>query len=73
MASHVSEYAEAYADGADMDIDERILQDSQYNMLEFAKKYFRGAQRKNGSVDYIIRETASSCAHSYIAELKENV
>ncbi|XP_016361399.1 unconventional myosin-XV-like [Sinocyclocheilus anshuiensis] len=48
VASPVSEYAEAYADSADMDIDERILQDSQYNMVEFAKRYFRGAQRKNG-------------------------
>uniref|UniRef100_A0A9J7WWJ1 Myosin XVAa n=1 Tax=Cyprinus carpio carpio TaxID=630221 RepID=A0A9J7WWJ1_CYPCA len=48
VASPVSEYAEAYADIAVMDIDERILQDSQYNMVEFAKKYFRGAQRKNG-------------------------
>ncbi|XP_067238478.1 unconventional myosin-XV isoform X1 [Chanodichthys erythropterus] len=48
VASPVSEYAEAYTDSADMDIDERILQDSQYNMVEFAKKYFRGAQRKNG-------------------------
>ncbi|KTF71391.1 hypothetical protein cypCar_00046637 [Cyprinus carpio] len=47
VASPVSEYAEAYTDSADMDIDERILQDSQYNMVEFAKKYFRGAQRKN--------------------------
>lgn len=61
MASSVSEYAEAYADRADMDIDERVLQDSQYNMVEFAKKYFRGAQRKNGSVDYITGETANSC------------
>uniref|UniRef100_A0A673K1D4 Unconventional myosin-XV-like n=1 Tax=Sinocyclocheilus rhinocerous TaxID=307959 RepID=A0A673K1D4_9TELE len=72
VASPVSEYAEAYTDSTDMDIDERILQDSQYNMVEFAKKYFRGAQRKNGSVDYIIREIVSSGSHSYIVELKEN-
>uniref|UniRef100_A0A671S2H3 Unconventional myosin-XV-like n=1 Tax=Sinocyclocheilus anshuiensis TaxID=1608454 RepID=A0A671S2H3_9TELE len=72
VASSVSEYAAAYTDSTDMDIDERILQDSQYNMVEFAKKYFRGAQRKNGSVDYIIRELVSSGSHSYIVELKEN-
>jgi len=54
VASPVSEYAEAFTDSADMDIDERIFQDSQYNMVEFAKKYFRGAQRNNGSVDYIM-------------------
>ncbi|XP_039542942.1 unconventional myosin-XV isoform X2 [Pimephales promelas] len=48
VASPVSEYAEAFTDSADMDIDERIFQDSQYNMVEFAKKYFRGAQRNNG-------------------------
>lgn len=48
VASPVSEYAEAFTDIADMDIDERIFQDSQYNMVEFAKKYFRGAQRNNG-------------------------
>uniref|UniRef100_A0A8C2G385 Myosin XVAa n=1 Tax=Cyprinus carpio TaxID=7962 RepID=A0A8C2G385_CYPCA len=73
VASPVSEYAEAYADIAVMDIDERILQDSQYNMVEFAKKYFRGAQRKNGSVDYIIRETASLCSHSYISPIQESL
>ncbi|KAJ8413507.1 hypothetical protein AAFF_G00080140 [Aldrovandia affinis] len=28
------------------EIDERMLQDSQYNLVEFAKKYFREAQRK---------------------------
>lgn len=73
MASPVSEYAEAYTDSADMDIDERILQDSQYNMVEFAKKYFRGAQRKKWSVDYAKREIVSSGSHSYIVKLKENV
>ncbi|TRY59058.1 hypothetical protein DNTS_008381 [Danionella cerebrum] len=48
VVSPVGEYTEAYADNGDIDIDERILQDSQYNMVEFAKKYFRGAQGKNG-------------------------
>ncbi|XP_073801014.1 unconventional myosin-XV isoform X2 [Danio rerio] len=52
VASPVSEYTEAYTDSTDMDIDERILQDVQYNMVEFAKKYFRGAQRKNGGDSY---------------------
>ncbi|XP_057203153.1 unconventional myosin-XV [Triplophysa rosa] len=48
VASPVSEYAESYTEGPELDIDERILQDSQYSMVEFAKKYFRGAQRING-------------------------
>ncbi|XP_055047421.2 unconventional myosin-XV [Misgurnus anguillicaudatus] len=47
VASPVSEYAESYTDAPELDIDERILQDSQYNIVEFAKKYFRGAQRKD--------------------------
>ncbi|XP_037391428.1 unconventional myosin-XV [Pygocentrus nattereri] len=46
VASPVSEYTEAHQDYSDMEIDERILHDSQYNMVEFAKKYFRDAQRK---------------------------
>ncbi|XP_036422587.1 unconventional myosin-XV isoform X1 [Colossoma macropomum] len=46
VASPVSEYTEAHQDYSNMEIDERILHDSQYNMLEFAKKYFRDAQRK---------------------------
>lgn len=62
VASPVSEYAEAYTDNTDMGIDERILLDSQYNMVEFAKKYFRGAQRQNGSVGYIMREIIISCS-----------
>uniref|UniRef100_W5MCF5 Myosin XVA n=1 Tax=Lepisosteus oculatus TaxID=7918 RepID=W5MCF5_LEPOC len=41
-----SEYAEAQGEYAAVEIDERILQDSQYTMVEFAKKYFREAQRK---------------------------
>ncbi|XP_066545291.1 unconventional myosin-XV [Amia ocellicauda] len=40
------EYIEAQGDYADVEIDDRILQDSQYNMVEFAKKYFREAQRR---------------------------
>ncbi|XP_051988166.1 unconventional myosin-XV-like [Xyrauchen texanus] len=50
VASPVSDYAEAYASSSDMDLDERILQNSQYNMGEFAKKYFRGALRKGGDL-----------------------
>ncbi|KAG7460008.1 hypothetical protein MATL_G00216600 [Megalops atlanticus] len=42
-----SEYTEAYSDYSNVEVDEMILQDSQYNMVEFAKKYFREAQRKN--------------------------
>lgn len=50
MASLVSDYTEAHTDYNNMEIDERILQDSQYNMVEFAKKYFREAHRKTRSV-----------------------
>ncbi|KAL7829701.1 hypothetical protein AOLI_G00305860 [Acnodon oligacanthus] len=46
VASPVSEYTEAHQDYSNMEIDEMILHDSQYNMVEFAKKYFRDAQRK---------------------------
>ncbi|XP_027004193.2 unconventional myosin-XV [Tachysurus fulvidraco] len=46
VASATSDYTEAHTDYSELEIDERILQDSQYNMVEFAKKYFRGAQRK---------------------------
>ncbi|XP_022539080.2 unconventional myosin-XV isoform X1 [Astyanax mexicanus] len=46
VASPATEYTEAHTDYSDMEIDERILQDSQYNMVEFAKKYFRDGQRK---------------------------
>ncbi|KAB5531005.1 hypothetical protein PHYPO_G00135900 [Pangasianodon hypophthalmus] len=46
VASPVSDYTEAHTDYSNMEIDERILQDSQYNMVEFAKKYFREAHRK---------------------------
>ncbi|XP_076864017.1 unconventional myosin-XV [Brachyhypopomus gauderio] len=47
VASPLSEYTDALTEFGGMEIDERILQDSQYNLVEFAKKYFRGAQRKN--------------------------
>lgn len=33
---------------ADGDLDERALHDSQYDMLEFAKKYFRQCSRGKG-------------------------
>ncbi|KAG7316984.1 hypothetical protein KOW79_019282 [Hemibagrus wyckioides] len=46
VASTVSDYTEAHTDYSNLEIDERILQDSQYNMVEFAKKYFREAHRK---------------------------
>ncbi|KAJ8284077.1 hypothetical protein COCON_G00029270 [Conger conger] len=36
-----------FGNDSNMDIDDRMLQDSQYNLVEFAKKYFRAAQRKN--------------------------
>ncbi|KAJ8345179.1 hypothetical protein SKAU_G00293720 [Synaphobranchus kaupii] len=42
-----SEYTESYDDFSNVELDERILQDSRYNMVEFAKKYFREAVRKN--------------------------
>ncbi|XP_061840189.1 unconventional myosin-XV [Nerophis lumbriciformis] len=35
-------------DGFDGDVDERALQDSKYDMLEFAKKYFRHAAGRRG-------------------------
>ncbi|XP_069068400.1 unconventional myosin-XV [Pleurodeles waltl] len=41
-----SEYAESLDEFMDGVIDETILQDSRYTMLEFAKKYFRDVQRK---------------------------
>ncbi|XP_078518827.1 unconventional myosin-XV [Lissotriton helveticus] len=41
-----SEYAESLDEFMDGVIDENILQDSRYTMLEFAKKYFRDVQRK---------------------------
>lgn len=33
---------------ADGDLDERALHDSQYDMLEFAKKYFRQGTKGKG-------------------------
>ncbi|RXM32518.1 Unconventional myosin-XV [Acipenser ruthenus] len=42
----VSQYTEALWDYPGVELDEAILQDSQYAMVEFAKKYFREAQRK---------------------------
>ncbi|KAK3532493.1 hypothetical protein QTP86_018529 [Hemibagrus guttatus] len=50
VASKVSDYTEAHTGYSNLEIDERILQDSQYNMVEFAKKYFREAHRKTRSV-----------------------
>ncbi|XP_069501807.1 unconventional myosin-XV isoform X2 [Ambystoma mexicanum] len=41
-----SEYAESLDEFMDGVIDNTILQDSRYTMLEFAKKYFRDVQRK---------------------------
>ncbi|XP_063042858.1 unconventional myosin-XV [Engraulis encrasicolus] len=38
---------EAYPDYSGMDLDEDTLLDNKYNMMEFAKKYFREAQRTN--------------------------
>ncbi|XP_051789441.1 unconventional myosin-XV [Erpetoichthys calabaricus] len=38
-------YGDPTEDYSSIDIDERVLQDSQYTMVEFAKKYFREAQR----------------------------
>ncbi|XP_030645611.1 LOW QUALITY PROTEIN: unconventional myosin-XV [Chanos chanos] len=42
-----TESVEQRTDYSNMEIDERILHDGQYNMVEFAKKYFREAQRMN--------------------------
>ncbi|KAM6957849.1 unconventional myosin-XV [Aplochiton taeniatus] len=36
---------EAYADSSSMDLGQMPLQDSQYHMMEFARKYFREAQK----------------------------
>lgn len=47
MALDVSDYHE---DDSTLDLDESVLQDSQNNLVEFAKKYFRGAQARNRSV-----------------------
>ncbi|KAG5279414.1 hypothetical protein AALO_G00077540 [Alosa alosa] len=51
VAAPSSEHTETYPGYSSMDVDERILHDSQYNMVEFAKKYFREAQR-GGSDSY---------------------
>lgn len=45
MAAPANEQSEAYHDYSGLEVDERILNDSQYNMVEFAKKYFREAVR----------------------------
>lgn len=44
VTSGVSEYTDTQ--NRSMEMDELILRDSKYNMVEFAKKYFRTAQRK---------------------------
>ncbi|XP_035261236.1 unconventional myosin-XV-like [Anguilla anguilla] len=41
-----NEFTDDYGDYSSMDIEEKMLQGSQYNLVEFAKKYFREAQRK---------------------------
>ncbi|XP_075422006.1 unconventional myosin-XV isoform X2 [Ascaphus truei] len=45
-----SEYAESLEEYTDTATSEIMLQGSQYNMLEFAKKYFREAQKKTTQV-----------------------
>nr|XP_023670818.1 unconventional myosin-XV-like [Paramormyrops kingsleyae] len=47
VALDVSDYHEDCGDNSALDLDESVLQDSQYNLVEFAKKYFRGAQTRN--------------------------
>ncbi|XP_062386970.1 unconventional myosin-XV [Sardina pilchardus] len=51
VAAPSSELTETYPGYSSMEVDERILHDNQYNMVEFAKKYFREAQR-GGSDSY---------------------
>ncbi|XP_029102796.1 unconventional myosin-XV-like [Scleropages formosus] len=46
VVPNVSENIEHHGDYGNIDLDEAVLQDSQYNLVEFAKKYFREAQRK---------------------------
>ncbi|XP_023677819.2 unconventional myosin-XV isoform X2 [Paramormyrops kingsleyae] len=48
VAPAVSEYTDAY-EGGTAEVDERMLQDSRYSMVEFAKKYFREAQGKDSN------------------------
>lgn len=52
MAPAVSEYTDAY-EGGTAEVDERMLQDSRYSMVEFAKKYFREAQGKDRSAFFL--------------------
>ncbi|XP_066530593.1 unconventional myosin-XV [Hoplias malabaricus] len=52
VALPVSDYTETLTDYSNMEIDERILHGSQYNMVEFAKKYFRDGQRKSSGDSY---------------------
>ncbi|KAM4632500.1 unconventional myosin-XV [Discoglossus pictus] len=46
-----SEYAESLDEFTDATISEVMLQGSQYNMVDFAKKYFREAQKKTQGQD----------------------
>jgi len=41
---------EMYGDSMSVELDDLPLHSSQYHMTEFAKKYFREAQRNRGSV-----------------------
>lgn len=47
---------EMYGDGVSVDLDDLPLHSGQYHMAEFAKKYFREAQRNRGS------DTQHACA-----------
>ncbi|XP_028842547.1 unconventional myosin-XV isoform X2 [Denticeps clupeoides] len=47
VATPASEYTEAFSDYGNVEIDEELLRDSQYNIVEFAKKYFREAQKQS--------------------------
>lgn len=45
----ISDFQQVSLDGfAEGDLDERALQDSKYDMLEFAKKYFRQGNNMKG-------------------------
>ncbi|TSK31311.1 Unconventional myosin-XV [Bagarius yarrelli] len=50
VASTVGNYTETHTCYSNLEIDERLLQDSKYNMVEFAKKYFREAHRKSSDL-----------------------
>ncbi|KPP76175.1 myosin XVA-like [Scleropages formosus] len=43
------EYTETYDAHGPVEMDERMLQDSRYSLVEFAKKYFREAQSKESN------------------------